>query len=268
MLRDVLTSRIGFHTWPCDEINYIWRHGNRDWPTDEFPAAFATNHVKEFICDQFDRIARAQSCSNDEFTVEKTCANSLRVPFIDSILPNAHYIHIVRDGRNVVASALQRWQAPLNVPYLIAKARYVPKSDLPYYATRYLRNRLHKSTSGNGMLSTWGPKFDGMDNLPLDTPIEVVCAMQWRRCIDLASAGFENIDPTRVHSLRYEEFIADPINALQAIDQFLQIDRSDADRNAATSEVRVKALDQQLIANLEPDTVLELRPALDRLGYE
>ena len=32
MLRDVLTSLPGFATWPCDEINLIWRHGNRDLP--------------------------------------------------------------------------------------------------------------------------------------------------------------------------------------------------------------------------------------------
>ena len=32
MLRDVLTSLDGVDTWPCDEINYIWRHGNIRWP--------------------------------------------------------------------------------------------------------------------------------------------------------------------------------------------------------------------------------------------
>ena len=28
MLRDVLVKLPGVGTWPCDEINYIWRHGN------------------------------------------------------------------------------------------------------------------------------------------------------------------------------------------------------------------------------------------------
>jgi hypothetical protein len=27
MLRDVLTLLPGVATWPCDEINYTWRHG-------------------------------------------------------------------------------------------------------------------------------------------------------------------------------------------------------------------------------------------------
>ena len=30
MLRDALCVLPGFDTWPCDEGNYIWRHGNRD----------------------------------------------------------------------------------------------------------------------------------------------------------------------------------------------------------------------------------------------
>ena len=35
MLRDVLTALPGFETWPCDEINLAWRHGNRALPSDE-----------------------------------------------------------------------------------------------------------------------------------------------------------------------------------------------------------------------------------------
>ena len=42
MLRDVLTSFDGIGTWPCDEINYIWRHGNVRYPSDEIPADRAT----------------------------------------------------------------------------------------------------------------------------------------------------------------------------------------------------------------------------------
>ena len=36
MLRDVLCNLDGVGSWPCDEINYIWRHGNVKNPSDEF----------------------------------------------------------------------------------------------------------------------------------------------------------------------------------------------------------------------------------------
>ena len=32
LLRDLLTQLPGYGTWPCDEINYIWRHGNATHP--------------------------------------------------------------------------------------------------------------------------------------------------------------------------------------------------------------------------------------------
>jgi len=41
MLRDLLAQLPEFSTWPCDEINYIWRHGNRGFETDEFTREMA-----------------------------------------------------------------------------------------------------------------------------------------------------------------------------------------------------------------------------------
>jgi hypothetical protein len=35
MLRDVLCELPDHGTWPCDEIKYIWRHGNQQHPDDE-----------------------------------------------------------------------------------------------------------------------------------------------------------------------------------------------------------------------------------------
>ena len=46
MLRDIITSIDGFETWDCDEINPIWRYGNRDYPTDEIPISKLTPKIK------------------------------------------------------------------------------------------------------------------------------------------------------------------------------------------------------------------------------
>ena len=163
MLRDVLTKLEGVDTWPCDEINYIWRQGNRDHPTDEFTAAHATDDVTHSIRSAFSRrIRQSDLCNYAEgrrFILEKTCANSLRVPFVDAVLPEARYIFLIRDGRDVVASARKRWQAPLDIPYLLAKARYVPPSDLLYYASRYLGNRLSRQRSAEKEVVGLGTTF-------------------------------------------------------------------------------------------------------------
>src|SRR5690625_4081830 len=162
MLRDILVKITGFVTWPCYEINYIWRHGNTSQETDEFESELATPEVQSYIRKSFQKIS---SKNNYSHVVEKTCANSLRVGFVSRVLPNAKFIHIIRDGRDVVASSKKRWDAPLDIPYIMKKARYVPLTDLPYYAFKYMWNRIYRILSNEKRLASWGPRFNGIDEL-------------------------------------------------------------------------------------------------------
>ena len=154
MLRDILTKIQEFGTWPCDEINYIWRRGNVRYPSDEFDVEQATEPIKKFIRRAFNRIAQKRGL---KYVVEKTCANSLRVSFVERVFPEAKFIFIVRDGRDVVESALKRWVAPLDIPYIIKKARYIPLTDIPYYSIRYLWHRIYRVFSKINRVSFWGP---------------------------------------------------------------------------------------------------------------
>ncbi|MFV2092639.1 MAG: hypothetical protein ACC634_06100, partial [Hyphomicrobiales bacterium] len=73
MLRDMLSTLPGFATWPCDELNPVWRHGNRSWPDDEIPAELA-GRGRDFIRRRFTRMWRQSG--GCPFIVEKTCANA------------------------------------------------------------------------------------------------------------------------------------------------------------------------------------------------
>src|SRR5687767_12207692 len=75
MLRDALTSCDCAATWPCDEINAIWRHHNARFPSDELQPAQATHSVKRYVRNAFKRLAHRTGA---HLIVEKTCANSLR----------------------------------------------------------------------------------------------------------------------------------------------------------------------------------------------
>lgn len=221
MLRDALTQLPELGTWPCDEINYIWRHGNTRFPTDEFEAHHATVPVKRYIQQTFTKIAQQQSISH---VVEKTCANSLRVSYVNEIFPNAKFIFIVRDGRDVVSSAVKRWSASLDIPYILKKARYVPLSDLPYYALRYFANRLYRLTSDEKRLASWGPRFAGMDEMLSSSTIAEVSAAQWKRCIDRSEDSFAQMLPERVYRIQYETFVCAPKQEFKKLCDFLQID--------------------------------------------
>ena len=108
MLRDVLTSLPGYGTWGCDEINLLWRHGNRDHPSDELRAEQATPQVQRYLRKAFDQVRRN---TGQQAVVEKTCANSLRIGFVRRVLPEARFLFIVRDGFDASTSAVRRWHA-------------------------------------------------------------------------------------------------------------------------------------------------------------
>lgn len=239
MLRDTLCALPNLGTWPCDEINYIWRYGNARFPTDELQPQQARPEVVAYIRQQFASIARAQ---NVELIVEKTCANTLRVPFVDTVLPEARYIHIVRDGRDVVASAMQRWGAPLNLPYVLRKARYVPVTDLPFYAGRYLGDRLHKFRSSEDRLGAWGPRFEGMREALGTLPLAAVCALQWKRSVDLATEALARLPAERVVTVQYEAFVADPASHLAVICGAAAIDAKPLDLADVTAVVSARSV--------------------------
>lgn len=236
-LRDALTQLPGFASWPCDEINPIWRHGNLDWPDDEIPPDRATPAVRLSIRTAFRRIWRQQG--RPDFVVEKTCANALRVPFVDAVLPEARYIHIVRNAFDVVASARKRWRGELEVMglhYYLAKARYAPLSDLPSYAVSALKNRVAIKLGRQEHFDSWGPRFSGLDTLS-DLPLDEIVARQWVACVNSSDSAFADMVPGRVFQVRYENFTADPQGCLAEITQWLEAPRSEDSLRAAVTSV-------------------------------
>ena len=217
ILRDTICSIEGYETWPCDEINYIWRHGNIGNENDRFTENEATPKITNFIIKQFEKFEKDFSA---EYVVEKTCANSLKVPFINKIFPQAKYIFIIRDGRDVASSAKQRWTASLELDYIFQKAKYVPILDLPYYGIRYFVNRIKKIFSKEKRLAFWGPIYPGMfKDLKNDSLIEV-CAKQWKNSVEIAVEDLSKLKG-QVHYVKYEEFVNNPIDSVKEIFSFL-----------------------------------------------
>lgn len=255
MLRDVLTQINGIGTWPCDEINYIWRHGNVRFPSDELTPDHATPKVVSYIRKQFDKLSKKEKL---QIIVEKTCANSLRVDFVDKVLPESKYIFIYRDGIDAVGSAQLRWTAKLDIPYIIKKVRYVPLWDLPFYLVRYFWSRFYRVFSREKRLAFWGPSLNDMQELLKNHTLNEVCAIQWQRCVQQSAQAFSDMPDGKVLHIKYERFVDEPLIELNRILEFLNFDCSEDNILKAVSGVKNssvgkgrKALGEEEVRSLE-----------------
>ncbi len=270
MLRDALTRLEGFDTWPCDEINPIWRHGNLNWPNDEIPATRAEGEPKRYIRKAFQRFWRE---SKPRYVVEKTCANSLRVPFVDAVLPETKFVYIVRDGVDVVASAQKRWKGEMelpSLPYYWAKIKYAPLIDLPAYGVSFVKNRIAMKRSAEKRMDVWGPRFAEMDAMgAAGASLDAVCATQWVESVDQADAAFAAMPEGKVHQVRYEDFTADPETALKAILSFLGKDADPAAIVAAVAPVSRGSVGKgrKALAGDAEALMAIMHPTLARHGY-
>lgn len=267
MLRDALSSLGGVVTWPCDEINYIWRYGNSGFPTDELTPLNLNDKIEKYIRKQFQKIARKDS---NKQIVEKTCANSLRVKFVDKIFPMARYLFLVRDGRDVVASAVRRWKAPLDISYVAKKARYVPAGDLWHYAVQYMSSRLHKWQNPENRLSTWGPRFAGMDEFLQDLTLEEICAMQWSECVNKSSQDIQQISSERVLRVCYEDFVGSVEYEFNRITDFIGVEATSAQIDSVVKNVNSSSVGNWKTA-LSQSELFRIMPLLSSnlsdLGY-
>jgi hypothetical protein len=265
MLRDVLTTLPGVATWPCDEVNLLWRHGNRAEPSDELTPAMARPGVADYIRDRFDRIHTRYDAHT---VVEKTCATSLRVEFVRAVLPDAKYVFITRDGIDAAVSAGEQWRAPFDLRYTAAKARFVPPGDVPYYAARFLAGRVRRRQKpSEGRVATWwGPRPRDYQELMRVHPLDELCAIQWQRCVDASVRGVDGLPSDQLMHVGYEDFVTEPAAGLARITDFLGLsgfDAAEAVRRVSNRSIGKgrKSLGAERLARLEQ----LVRPSLRRL---
>ncbi len=187
-------------------LNFVWREGAPTHSHDAIPAEAYSATVRQSIRKTVLRLAGASSPSDVRFVVERTCANTLRLPAVHTVFPDARYIHIVRDGRDVAASASEQWaQSPALLP------RIRKWFAAPGAAWRHAKRRFTSSTRSAPTSTGWGPHYPGMeDDLQQFTAAEV-CALQWRACIEACQRDRAPLIPAdRFFTVRYEELVTDP----------------------------------------------------------
>jgi hypothetical protein len=220
LLRDVIAAHSDIAKVPYD-INYIWRMGNEKVAHDELTSEMLRTENQTRI-----RADLAKYAHGFPYLVEKTVSNCLRVPYVQAILPDARFIHLVRDGRDVIESVHRQWTAPPDWRYIVQKARSFPWRQAFGYGLNYGLGTLRKllSSRDTGRATTWGPRYNGIDRDLKQKDIWEVCAIQWLRCIESALQSLSHVASVQQMNIRYEEFVCQPEMYLTQIAAFLEID--------------------------------------------
>ena len=264
ILRDSLATATGAGVVPYD-IGYVWRSGSPDHHDDVLDPDLLTPRTREFIADFIDKYAGGSGT-----VIEKTVGNTLRVPYVTAVLPDATYIHLIRNGVDVAESTCRQWQEPTDFRYLADKVRHFPLRLIPSYGRRYVGSLLRRRVARDGRVASWGPRYPGIDADLRECDLLTVCARQWRESVGRARRDLERLG-VPVIEVRYESLVADPWGQVARISQFCRLPTSEEFHSLASSAIRPsrtghgsRALGTAELVRLDA----EIGPLLTELGYQ
>ena len=204
MLRDILSKIDNIVTWDCDEINPIWKYNNYS-KSDELKPSDLSPGINKFISNEFNKVG-----NYGNIVMEKTCANSLRPDFVKSIIPEARFIYIYRNGFDCAISAKKKSKRKFDFKYQFKKIKYAPIRSYPFLAYEKLFTR------------NWGPYYKGMKNDYRSLNRLQIVSKQWMKCnescIDFVSRTSQNI-----YQLNYDDFVNNPKEQFERILDYLEL---------------------------------------------
>lgn len=223
------------------EVNDFWRSTAPRLRHDMIPTGDAIPAVADRFFRTFGSLASAEG--DAAWLLDKTAANSLRLPFLYRLFPDACFVHIIRDGRDVAISVRRKYQGD---------TRKITKMAEPGQASRprpsvgaglaQLRGKLATGLSPRRVLTEprrylaaglrmlgvsarhpWGPAVPGLEAMIRSHSTLEVAAYQWRCCVEHALSFHAAYPQATYVEIRYEQLLADPEAALAPLWALLKI---------------------------------------------
>lgn len=196
--------------------------------------------------------------------LDKTCINTLRIPYLHRLFPKARFVFIHRDGRDNVSSMMDGWRQG--------------RSDGGFGLTQFFGPSPEPVAINGGEFREWHfflpPGWREYNHASL----EEVCAFQWMTANRLALDAADAIPPEQWIQIRYETMLDRPGEVFEHVFGRLGIPYGAALRK------RCESLDERPTSMVSgppqrakwrkrnPDAIARIkeriRPLMQELGYD
>jgi sulfotransferase family protein len=171
--------------------NGLFGPANNGWASEAATAADAQPaHRDQAMAHFYARLGTG-------LVLDKTCINTLRVPYLHALFPKARFIFIQRDGRDNVSSMIDGWR--------------LGRTDGGFGLTRFFGPSPVAVAINGGEFHEWHfflpPGWREYNHASL----EEVCAYQWIMANRLALDAAGSIAPEQWIALRYEDIFERPV---------------------------------------------------------
>ncbi|MES0488508.1 MAG: sulfotransferase [Leptospirales bacterium] len=225
------------------EPYFIWDKHFRNAENDRRTPEDAEIKVVDQIRKDFSRYAKNRVV---DVVIDKSPRNSLTIEFILEIFPNAKFIHILRDGRDVTSSIHREWNKRISI---FNKNNREQKFDykaafltLKTWLDRqpFLRDKLrafwhetngHLFNKGKTLNRTrwhgrvgWGPRYQNWEEDLISGELIEFNARQWLNCVDSIFKSWPKIKKENKLLIRYENMLINPEKTLSQVTEFLGLE--------------------------------------------
>jgi hypothetical protein len=256
ILRDTIATHPDIRKVAYD-ISFVWKKYNESTSHDELAFSQANPKVARFVRSYLNKQAQKAP-----IVIEKTVGNTLRIPFVKEILPEAKFIFLYRDGRDVVESVMRQWGVVPPTSYLIKKMLSVPFLQVFPYLLKYGMDTVRIKFRGKASESyVWGVRYKGCEKDLQQMSLLEFCAAQWNHCAEAMLKS--DADKLIVY---YEDLVQDPSSEFQKISSYLNLNPKGFDLSGIQGGNPGRA--QRSLSDKDYGKLNELLSAnLHRLGY-
>jgi LPS sulfotransferase NodH len=225
-----------------ESFHHPREHG---WASNALGAGDVRSFERRYLAWAIDALARP---AGRRF-LDKTPRNSLRLPYLDALFPDAQYVFVQRDGRATVSSLVVAWREREHPAYVLPVPFHIP--GVPERAWHFI-------------LPPGWRAYDGR-------PLEDVCALQFTTATDAILEFREHLGAGRFVDVRYEDLLADPAGQMEHVHQALDVPFTDAEARRAREHIRPVEPGREKWRRATPAEIERVLPAiepmLERTGY-